>query len=247
MKRRALLIGYTAEDSEEATLGGVRIDLNKYKNYLMSIRGGAWNSSEIITLEGPTKAELNRHIRNLIADEVDLAFTVFSGHGDFDDVEHQCRSFLLNKNEMFLEKDIAGIAKQQILICDSCANRRGESALESLQKVRNSLQSLIEEKNEEKIIARKKYEDWCRLSSPQIIRLYAAKVGTSADDRNGGVYTSSLIETLENAQHSIDIVEGHDNASRLVRMRTATRDGSSQVPERQVSRVSKFLPGAIVL
>ena len=77
MKRRALLIGYTAEDSEEATLGGVRIDLNKYKNYLMSIRGGAWNSSEIITLEGPTKAELNRHIRNLIADEVDLAFTVF--------------------------------------------------------------------------------------------------------------------------------------------------------------------------
>ena len=148
---------------------------------------------------------------------------------------------------MFLEKDIAGIAKQQIRICDSCANRRGESALESLQKVRNSLQSLIEEKNEEKIIARKKYEDWCRLSSPQIIRLYAAKVGTSAEDRNGGVYTSSLIETLENAQHSIDIVEGHDNASRLVRMRTATRDGSSQVPERQVSRVSKFLPGAIVL
>ena len=61
MKRRALLIGYTAEDSEEATLGGVRIDLNKYKNYLMSIRGGAWNSSEIINIFAGTDGRFARH------------------------------------------------------------------------------------------------------------------------------------------------------------------------------------------
>ena len=58
---------------------------------------------------------------------------------------------------MFLEKDIAGIAKQQILICDSCANRRGESALESLQKkFEIACNLLLKKKNEEKNHCKKK-------------------------------------------------------------------------------------------
>lgn len=237
MKRKALLIGYTGEGSEETTIDGVLLDLEKYKNYLMSIRGGAWYANEIKVLNTPTKAQLKQEI--LIASTADLTFTVFSGHGDFDDMEHGCRRFLLNKNEFILEKDLWNITKKQILICDSCAGYRSTSANEDIMEEKR-ISNLLETSHE-RFTARQKYEDWCKACDNQLIRLYAAQPDTYAEDQDGGVYTTQLISALKEARESISILEAHNIAKPNVESRT-----NGQKPTHSYPRVKRILPGAII-
>ena len=74
MKRIALLIG------NSDGLEGVKKDLVNWTRFLYSLEGGAWNSSEIITLMNPRKEELCSKIED-IRGEYDFAIVVFSGHG----------------------------------------------------------------------------------------------------------------------------------------------------------------------
>lgn len=242
MKRHAFLIGYTGEDSNEETIEGVLCDLERYQDYLRTLKGGAWNDNEITVLNNTTKTILKTNILCKQAEGLDFAFVVFSGHGDFDDIENGCRRFLLNKKEILLEKDLWNVAKKQILICDSCAGRRSKSscALESIEK---KSQILIETASGQRELARSKYEEWCKSCDEQLIRLYAAKVGTFAEDKDGGIYTTELINELRNAQTSMSIVGAHDIAKINVIKKT-----NGQIPERQVRKgVNKFLPGAITI
>jgi len=241
MKRRALLIGYTGADSNEDTLEGVLFDLEKYKNYLMSSRGGAWENDEIIVLNAPTKSKLKIQLLLAKADGIDMMFTVFSGHGDFDDVEKGCRRFLLNKDEIVWEKELWNIAKKQILICDSCAGLRSRNANESLLEEKR-VSNIIKTSSNERLLARKKYDTWCYECENQLIRLYAAKAGTYAEDQDGGVYTNCLIDVLEHSEKSISIMAAHDRAKPIVELRT-----NGQKPTKQCLKVMKFLPGAIVI
>jgi hypothetical protein len=48
MKRRALIIGNTGENSDNEFLGGVEKDVNNIHNFLLSNIGGKWNNDEII-------------------------------------------------------------------------------------------------------------------------------------------------------------------------------------------------------
>ena len=168
-----------------------------------------------------------------------MVFSVFTGHGGFDNT-YQCRRFLINKNETYLEKDFLGIAKKQIFIYDSCSNIINESIQNKRMILNEKDYSDIRKK-----LAREKYDEYCQACDFQKIRLYASKVGYSAEDKNGGIYTNALIETLNNANDYMSIVRAHDEASKLVYARTETGDNDGQVTERQVTRVSKFLPGAI--
>lgn len=241
MKRHAFLIGYTAEDSDEETIDGVLNDLRKYKDYLRTLKGGAWDDSEITVLNNTTETMLKLEIAINSAKGLDFAFVVFSGHGDFDDIENGCRRLLLNKNEILLEKALWNIAEKQILICDSCAGRQSK-ALQALESIEKKSQIIHEATSVQKKLARDKYEAWCNSCEDQLIRLYAAEVGTFAEDNNGGIYTTELINALSNAQSDISIVGAHDIAKNKVMMRT-----KKQIPEKQVMRVRKFLPGAIII
>ena len=241
MKRHALLVGYTASDTDsEETLDGVLLDLENYKNYLKSLKGGAWYDNEITILNNTTKLNLDLQISILKAKDIDFVFSVFTGHGGFDK-NHQCRRFLINKDETYLEKNILGISKKQIFIYDSCSN----IIKESIQNKR-VINSLLETASDyRRKLARDKYEEYCNSCEPQRVRLYASKVGYSAEDKNGGIYTNALIETLNNSNGYMSIVKAHDEASKLVFARTESGDGDGQITERQVTRTSKFLPGAI--
>lgn len=241
MKRHALLIGYSASDlCTESTITGVLKDLEDYKNYLIQPRGGAWNEDEITILNAPSKANLKRELLSLRLKGVDVSFTVFSGHGSYNQKE-QCRELLINKNETFLSRDLLGIAKREILICDSCSCICNES-IEQNSRMRLEAVNFSESI---KPAARKKYEELCLKREPQTICLYAAKKGTYAEDDNGGIYTQALLEILQGAHSTISIVKAHDDACHLVRLRTLKGDGSYQEPARQTTKVLEYLPGAI--
>lgn len=241
MNRHAFLIGYTAADSsDEATIDGVLKDLEDYKNYLIQPRGGAWDENEITLLNAPSKKNLQERIVMFRNKGIDVAFTVFSGHGCYNTTE-QCRELLINKNETILSRELLGIAKKEILICDSC------SGITNKLSEHKSSNMIVENSINNKILARKKYEKICYDCEPQTICLYAAKKGTYAEDDNGGIYTHSLLEKLQGTNTTISIVEAHDAACPLVRKRTLKGDGSYQEPSRQTTKVSKFLPGAIII
>lgn len=242
MKRQALLIGYSANDSStELTVNGVLKDVEDYKNYLKQPRGGAWNENEITVLNAPSKIFLKYKISTLRKNGVDVAFIAFSGHGNYNKQE-RCRELLINKNETILSRELLGIAKREILICDSCSGICNESIEQKrLVLTEKASNSSI------RIQARKKYEELCLKCAPQTIALYAAKIGTYAEDDNGGVYTQSLLEILQSTYKTISIVKAHDEACSLVKLKTLKGDGSYQEPERQVTKVIEFLPGAIIV
>lgn len=242
MKRYALLIGYSASNSSsEATINTER-DLENYKSYLMQLRGGAWQENEIKILSAPSKTILKLEIISLKTKGVDLVFIVFSGHGGYNPKE-ECRELLLNKNETILARDLLGIAKRQILICDSCSDILSESS-ESIEK---KIQASHKITSNEIKRYREEYDKLCLNCEPQTLCLYAAKVGTSAEDLEGGIYTKALLETLQQSNQTISIVKAHDDAIPKVKRRTLKGDGSYQIPERQVTRARSFLPGAIVI
>ena len=54
MSRKALLIGGPGARGASDYLSGVERDLDNYERFLTSALGGAWSSSEIITLNDPT-------------------------------------------------------------------------------------------------------------------------------------------------------------------------------------------------
>lgn len=241
MRRHALLIGYSASDSSsEATINAEK-DLENYKSYLMQPRGGAWLENEIKILNAPTKLSLELEINILKAKGIDLVFTVFSGHGGYN-LKEECRELLLNKNETILARDLLGIAKRQILICDSCSNILSESN-ESIKRIQASFKITSNEIKR----YRGEYDKLCLNCEPQTLCLYAAKIGTSAEDLEGGIYTKALLETLQQSNKTISIVKAHDEATPKIKRRTLKGDGSYQIPERQVTRARSFLPGAIVI
>lgn len=241
MKRHALLIGYTAFDSEEETLENVVQDLENYEAFLKSSKGGAWYNSEITTLNNVSKSLLDIYIKNIIQDKPEIVFTVFSGHGYYD-ANERCRKLLINRNEEILSRDLIGLANKQILICDSC------SKVYPLPEKLTKAKLLLESKQDTKYsldIARKKYDEELLKCDEQTICLYAAKIGTSAQDINGGVYTNALLKTLKGANKYMSIVDAHNECKDIVRLETLDRNGKYQEPEIQYTRARKFLPGAI--
>lgn len=241
MRRCALLIGYSGKTSNvDSTLGGVLSDLENYKKYLKSYRGGAWLDSEIKTLED---ADLNT-IQDYIAqvkDNYDLVFTVYSGHGEYDKISN-CRILGTADSKEFSENIFTGLAKKQISIFDSCSGIRNPIIIsESLEKKAYTKDSLKKEKAE---TARMLYELYCTMCPEQELRYYASSIGGYAyDNKDGGIYSKTLLETLNKATTKLNINDAHDETCILIKNKT----NNKQIPDKFIPRVNKFLPGAIII
>lgn len=242
MRRRALLVGYAGGGkSGEAYLKGVSLDLENYREYLMSAKGGAWDDKEIIVADGLSKKDLLYVIKEIRNEENDVTFTVFTGHGDFENKEHFCRSLLINEDgEDILETELHQLSNKEITIFDCCSKPRykiiNESRQQKAMKIHDSYTNLL--------LARKKYELKCEECPEQRLRFYSAEVGYSAKDSDeGGLYSSLLLQTLRNSQKYMNIVDAHDETSEIVIKQTHYE----QVPSSSTDRVIKYLPGAIIL
>lgn len=239
MKRHALLIGYSGWDK---SLKGVSLDLQNYKKFLMSPKGGGWYENEIKIIEDESIETIHATLLKRKLKDNDIEFTVFSGHGDYDDEEHYCRRLEVGKNETILEKDLIGFAKKQILILDSCSGLRSEETIAESRKIVKA-QSVDSYKKQIEM-ARKMYEKKCLFCPEQKLRFYAAEVGSFAEDTiKGGRYSTALLTTLNNSVTEINIFRAHNIAADVVRMQSL----EEQKPDYSVPKIQNFLPGSIII
>jgi hypothetical protein len=179
MKKRILLIG------NNDGLPGVKIDLNNYKKYFKSTKGGQWDDSEIIEILNPKKDYLLSLIESLKNQCLDYIIIVFSGHGGMK------RETILEINpdgEVILESRFDNIAIRQVTILDCC---------------RAIISSINESINEVKMFkaggvfgTRERFEKRILESLSQQIKIYSCAEGEySHDTPKGGVYSKNLIES----------------------------------------------------
>lgn len=233
MKRKALLIGDSGYDDDY--LNGVEYDLENYKNFLKSLRGGAWYDKEISILSNKSKNVILNEIKAIKEAKYDLVFVVFAGHGCYDS-NKQCRKLSIGiYDETIYEEELWNLAQRQVLILDSCSGCVQENL--SCEHNRNDFNQTDITK------MRHKYEEICLQCPPQQIYLYASKIGTSAGDtENGGLYSTNLLEILEKYEiegQYLDIVNAHLYTS--IKIKRARQETDKLV---DISK-KPYLPGAI--
>ena len=248
MRRHALLIGYSGWDINGQERLNTSLDIENYKSFLMSLNGGAWlhsdieEENEITVIQDKSLEEINDTIEEIQKEQYDVVFTVFSGHGDYDDIENYCRRLEVSKKDCILETDLLKFADRQILILDSCSGLRSEEKAVRSNSINDGYTLL--QGTREFYIARKKYEELCLSCIPQTLRFYAAEAGNYANDTSmGGLYSRALLKTLRFATEELNIFQAHNKAAEIVRKETL----NNQKPDYTVPKIHNFLPGTLAI
>lgn len=174
MKRKALIIGSSPDNDP---LWGVKRDVDSWKNYLVSIAGGAWDeSSELEVLEEPTVDELLK--AKAAMEGADFGLIVFIGHGyvEDDSMGNPETFFILNDDEVISERKVNPRTPWFLSVMDCC--RKYEQIEESVQiKKSASLEDAAAA-----VLARSLYELAISQAEKGWVKMYAADLGQSASD-----------------------------------------------------------------
>ena len=170
---------------------GVNIDIKNYYNFFISPTGGAWRNDEICELKNITKEKFRRIIDSIRSEELDYFIFIFSGHGGS---QRQDTVLELSNNEYVLETEIDGIANRQLSIYDCC---RCSGELLQENRIRNEIEASggLYYYNS----CRRFYESKISEAINQHIKLYACRIGETAEDTgDGGVFSHSFIKNAKN-------------------------------------------------
>ncbi|MBR8803542.1 hypothetical protein IX299_002001 [Porphyromonas levii] len=227
MERIALLIG------NSVGLEGVKKDLINWKRFLYSLKGGAWNSSEIITLMNPRKEELCSTIED-IRGEYDFAIVVFSGHGEY---QKGFTKLAINEEyETIHDKDLIGISHKQITVFDCC--RGVEDDNELIYESQRTFSGGGTLERSRRILIRSLYEKRIEQADKQQIRLYSCKIGEFSEDTNeGGAYIKNLLKQAKSFNLEKYGLVGviHQKASREVQS-NAMQNHNKQTPQAYIPK-----------
>jgi len=184
-----LIIGCSG--SGNSYLPGVKNDVKSIKNFLTSPYGGCWDESEIVISYNETIDKIKKKIELLRNENLDYAFVVFSGHGDFDSNKNERRLWIDEENYLY-ESDILNISKskKQLTIIDACAG------MEEVQEFHTVVMEAMEFTLVE--YYRKMFEEYLLKCPEQEIILYSSKKGEySTDTSRGGLFIQSLLDTAK--------------------------------------------------
>lgn len=193
MKRKAVLIGNTAG------LEGVKIDINQFNTFLLSTKGGAWNSSEIEILLNPSKNSLLARLSSIRQDQYDYSIVMFSGHGG------QTRETVLEINdhsETVSENQLQNLSTRQLNIYDCC-----RCYLETFEKAAQDRMKIASftESNRDRV--RRIYDARIMQAITQQAALYSCSIGEkSYDTPNGAVYLGNLLKSACNISDQYKLV-----------------------------------------
>jgi Caspase domain len=225
MKRIALLIGNTTN------LQGVKVDLAKFRNFLLSNSGGAWIESEITTLQNPSRVGLLQTIQQIKTNKFNYAVVFFSGHG-----AHARRTVLeINQSgDLVEDKELHGIAPRQLSIHDCCRSQlvsfTESAALGASTFSTRSASSYI----------RQKYEARIMQAVEQQANLYSCSIGQVAyETSQGGIYTSNLLQSAHQIDHSQDfktVGAAHQDSIEPTKRQSKAIDGKEQTPVAELAR-----------
>lgn len=234
MKRKAILID-ASNVSGQSDLPGARVDIQNWKNFLTSDLGGAWRTGDIVTLQKPTSAALDRELN---VDYDCYCFVAFSGHG--------CNgSVVLNEFlDTFSVAKLRPRSERGTLVVDACRGIEGARSYTFAEKI-----TAVNESSERKVIMnsqggratafevygseayrvlvlanhRSAWESAFD-SSTGIVDMLACSPGQAAneDPNAGGYYTSLLMQSADIWQSSASNAtvhttkEAHDYAARIL-------------------------------
>lgn len=187
MKRRALIIGSPFPIYSPNYLPGVQSDIRQMISFLKSDIGGGWHREEIIYLHSPSARKLNSFNPYLIG--IDLLFVYFSGHGN---QSYGADQIYINSQESYPLSLLWKNVPRQIIITDACRTEVGYESFRGLGDIMGSFP------NKDKQLARELYESYV-MNSPagQFLFQSCGKNQASTDTSEGGLFTKSLISTLQ--------------------------------------------------
>ena len=247
--RRALLISNPGEQNAQNYCKCVFVDIDNYKNFLTSALGGGWRTAEIVSLNRPSRKQVDDEIAKMHI--YDYTVILFSGHGYFS-TRSASTILELKKDEEYDELDLRKSATKRTIILDCCRKVYPEAvyeqvALKAMAKVAKGAPSIEE--------CRKYFDIAIQQCSSGIIVGHSCSINEESGESEtyGGYYASSLLIAAKNwyEQSTFDpkhyypysVVQAHDSAVPLVgRLR-----GGTQNPKIDKSRSEPYFPFAIVV
>lgn len=178
MNRKAILIGLNCD----SCIPGVKMDLDAWKDYLISPLGGAWNHDEIIEMENArTEEDIIEAVKT--GENADYAFIAFSGHGG---IYEQKRNILglpetfiyLNEHTVLSEYKLnpGRNCKRCTIILDCCRTVIKESYFNKKAFAQEAYDDNI------RLRSRNLFDRQLNLSDKGCVKVYATEIGYSAAD-----------------------------------------------------------------
>lgn len=199
MKRQAFLLGSTR--GKEA-LPEVGMDLDAIETHLLSIKGGAWNGSEITNCLDISLSMAREILESIHSDNPDFFFFYWSGHGGFSRIHNQLVMDVAPKEDMF-EEEVYKIGQKNLLVFDSCRSYFPEKTplLEGMQVTAG-----LEELESEREVARGLYENAIQFAHPGYEAYYSSRKGqySHSEDFLGSKFTICLLEAAEACYYSME-------------------------------------------
>jgi len=175
-------------------LEGAAKDLENMCNYLMSQRGGAWVSDEIICLHNPAWPEVKKLLNIHTAD---YQFIYFAGHGCSDENKKRYLSF---RDQDIEDVRMLNHNPRQLVIVDAC--RVYYAAISGIPPAEDVFSSFSGE-----TIARQVFDGCIERSDAGKIIVHATGHNTKAREERhgrGGAFTLSLLYTALNFRQQYD-------------------------------------------
>jgi len=220
MKKRILLIG------NNEGLEGVNVDFHNYSRFFKSKAGGEWYDHEIIPMMNPSKISLVNQITILKSERLDYLIVIFSGHGG---QERETVLELNRRSETIEESALKDLCTRQLNIYDCCRS------YPSIGAATEKMTRLFESGGAILASTRDRYESRIMNSIPQQICLYACSIGeTAADTKDGGIYSTSLLESAAAIMNSTDnyyyVANSHVDAKRIVKAKGFKQNPDAILP-----------------
>ena len=194
MNRKAILIGNTNG------LNGVKVDLVKFKKFLQTDIGGAWNDTEIQIIQNPARIDLLREIEIAKILKFDYTIVMFSGHGGYEKRNTQLE--INSKGETIPETDLMNISKRQLNIYDCCRKVVPE---EGTKADSMAFGGYFAESAKQQI--RQAYDKRIMEAIEQQASLYSCSIDEySFDSNDGAIYLQNFLTAAENISSGMKLV-----------------------------------------
>lgn len=232
MKRIALILGYTGKGEEYCE--GVGRDISNYKNYLMSLHGGAWKEDEIQSCFNVTKKSLLDCIESA-GSEYDYALIIFSGHGCYN-LERNETVIWINDNEAVYESQLETSCLHQLTILDCCRKYPEVLNKSIIREQYFSAEDGSYGSNRE--IYRNKFDKLLSESVEEHITVYACSRNQYSNDDSefGGDFTVSLLRNAS-GKNDLTIFGTYKKAKQEMES-----GGKKQVPQIKKTKKGNSVP-----
>ena len=245
MNRKSLIV--LNAGSGDDFCSGVKVDGEKMKAFLMSAKGGAWNSDEIEILDFTNyvpingispKARLLERLQQIRFS--DYAFVLFSGHGR---MNHHDETFfgLSNGNEITDAEIKLLLPTKSTLIMDCCRKKPKAQDVVEAANSRN-FSKIAEDSEYEKRRLRLKFDRFVGEASTAPVYIYSCAPNQYSRDTNeGGLFAKNFIKSAKDSVQDLTVVGTFNLAHPKV-----INENHAQTPHITMVRTGPYFPFAVV-